>query len=67
LTSQEKLEMGKQKAGSIENMAKKKEELVRATVGKSGHGINKETMKKTFEVNDLYVDAAIAKLKILKN
>ena len=63
LTGLEKLEQAKQTINIIEDKAQKHEQLLRA---KNTGEENEQVIQETFEVNDMYIEAVQAKLKILE-
>ena len=61
----EKLDAVKRKADQMENQAKMREKLIK--VEQAGGIERHDNVQKTIEVNDMYMEAITAKLKILDN
>lgn len=65
LNEYERLTAVKRKADQMENQAKMRERLMK--VEQAGGVAQQDNVQKTIEVNDMYMEAITAKLKILDN
>lgn len=65
LNEYEKLDLVKRKADQMEIKAKQREKLIK--VEQAGGIDSRDNVQKTIEVNDMYMEAITAKLKILDN
>ncbi len=64
LNEYEKMDAVKRRADKMERQARMQERLMKVAYA-SNNGDNQQNVQKTIEVNDLYIEAITAKLKIL--
>ena len=64
LNEYEKMDAVKRRAEKIERQAKMQERLMKVAYA-ANNGDSQQNVQKTIEVNDLYIEAITAKLKIL--
>ena len=67
LNDYEKLDAVKRKADMLENQAKMREKLIKVAQAAGNGRESQDAVQRTIEVNDMYMEAITAKLKILDN